>query len=67
MLKLIRNGRLYAPDEMGKRDILIAAGKIIKIINSQPDIQYFDATLIIVVQFCLSGLAFQAGHLSLNF
>ena len=31
MLTLIRNGRLYAPDEIGKRDILIAAGKIIKI------------------------------------
>jgi len=31
MLTLIRNGRLYAPDEMGKCDILIAAGKIIKI------------------------------------
>ena len=31
MLKLIRNGRLYAPDEIGKRDVLIAAGKILKI------------------------------------
>ena len=31
MLTLIRNGRLYTPDEMGKRDLLIAAGKIIKI------------------------------------
>ena len=31
MLTLIRNGRLYAPDEMGKRDVLIAAGKILKI------------------------------------
>ena len=31
MITLIRNGSLYAPDEMGKRDILVAAGKIIKI------------------------------------
>ena len=31
MLTLIRNGRLYASDEMGKCDILIAAGKFIKI------------------------------------
>ncbi len=31
MFTLIRNGRLYAPDDMGKCDILIAAGKILKI------------------------------------
>ena len=31
MFTLIRGGRIYAPDEMGKRDVLIAAGKIVKI------------------------------------
>lgn len=48
MLILIRNGRLYAPDEMGKRDMLIAAGKIIKIaekidIPQNLDIKTVDA------------------------
>lgn len=31
MFTLIRGGRIYAPAEMGKRDILIAADKIVKI------------------------------------
>lgn len=31
MFTLIRGGRIYAPDEMGNRDILIAADKIVKI------------------------------------
>ena len=42
MFTLIRNGRLYAPDEIGKCDILIAAGKIIKIakkINAPPNLE----------------------------
>ena len=42
MLTLIRNGRLYGPNDMGKCDILIAAGTIIKIaekIDAPPDLE----------------------------
>ena len=31
MFTLIRGGRIYAPDEMGNRDVLIAADKIVKV------------------------------------
>ena len=31
MLKLIRNGQVYSPDKLGKKDILIAEEKIVKI------------------------------------
>ena len=34
MLKLIRHGKLFAPEEMGEKDILIAGDKILKIADS---------------------------------
>ncbi len=33
MLTLIRNGRLFAPDDKGARDILIAGDRIVRIDN----------------------------------
>ena len=33
MFTLIRNGHLYTPDERGKADLLMAAGKIVRIAN----------------------------------
>ncbi len=46
MLTLIRNGRLYAPDEIGKCDVLIAAGKIIKIAKKIDAPQNLEVTTV---------------------
>lgn len=55
MLKLIKNGEVYSPDYLGKKDILITGGKIgyisdnIEVPNNFVDIEVIDATGKIVV------------------
>ncbi len=46
MFTLVRGGRIYAPEEMGNRDVLIAAGKIVKV-DDQIDLpKTFNAVVV---------------------
>jgi beta-aspartyl-dipeptidase (metallo-type) len=43
---LIKNAKVYAPEELGIQDVLIGGGKILKIAKDLPEVDAYDVKVI---------------------